>query len=158
MDGVADGHRYLKPNQVQKCACGVERPKRGHFFWSCEVAMAVVNELHRGFCPTQPPLVKSNVWLMHAPAGMHDQFWMVLCLCALNGIDVGRRKLLSLRLQGRSTDVDDPDYNAPVRRNRNHVTVHVHSNLDRVKLAKGTAISEFLGRVADWKALSRIPD
>lgn len=158
MDGVADGHRYIQHGHVHSCACGAQHPRRGHFFWSCDVAVAVVSALHSGFCPDQVPLVKSNLWMMHAPVGLSDRTWMVLCLCALNGMDVGRKKLLSLRLQGRTGDADDPEYGVPVRRAGFQVTVPIHSNAERVKMAKGTAIAEFWGRVADWRALTQLPD
>ena len=102
----------------------------------------------------------SNVWLMHAPVGIAEQTWLVVCLCALNAMDMGRRKLLSLRLQGRETDGDDPEYGAPVRRSRGRarVAAPIHSNVERVEMAKGIAVSEFWGRVADWKALTRPPE
>lgn len=152
VDGVADGHRWFLKDQV--CACGFLKPRRGHFFWGCPVAVAVVQAMHQAVCPNQPPLVKNNVWQMHAPAGVSQISWTVACLSGLNGMDKGRRKLLSLKLSRGPDGGDDPDFRAP-RRRRVYRGVVIQSNADKLAVAKGTAVSEFLSLMAAFKALRR---
>lgn len=152
VDGVADGHRWSSLSG-QACACGVVGPRRGHFFWSCDVARAVVQEVHR-CCPESPPLVKANVWLMLPPLGVVHKRWVVICLSALNSMDVGRRQLLSLKLQGRER-VDDPEYGRP-NPGRGRRRVLVRSNFDKVELAKSLAICDFWARLTSFRVLNKL--
>lgn len=154
VDGVADGHRWINMSH-NVCACGVVNPRRDHFFWGCPVAVAVVQELHKG-CVGQPLLIRANVWLMHCPVGVPEESWVVACLAALNSMDVGRRKLLSLRLARVGVGVD-AEYGA--RPSRVRQRGGVQSNAERLEVAKGMAVSDFRARIADFmsfKGLQRV--
>ena len=85
-----------------------------HHFWSCPVAVAVVEELQRGWeagegalAPMVPPLRREDLWLLAPPLRpsggqqqkrMHGGVWMVVCLAALTAMDVGRRALVAMHL------------------------------------------------------------
>ena len=71
VDGVADGHRWVGIGS-QACTCGAQSPRRGHFFWACEVARAVVKEMEK-FCPDRIPLRQANLWLMQPPVGAPEK-------------------------------------------------------------------------------------
>ena len=157
VDGVADGHRWASLG-ARGCACGVQHPRREHFFWACPVARAVVMVLEAS-CPGGPHLTKVNVWLMCPPEGVAQQVWVVVCLAALNSMDEGRRKLLRKKLERRAggAGVADPDYGTR-RVTRPSDAGRVLSNGERVQMAKTGAVLDFWGRLADFAALSRPPN
>lgn len=81
------------------CACGAAdtRPGRHHHFWSCPVATAVVADIQAALAQRTPaappaPLAPASVWLARAPPGVHAGVWGVVCLAAVEAMDVGRRR------------------------------------------------------------------
>ena len=80
---------------------------------------------------------------MQSPEGVDKMKLMVMCLSALNGMEVGRRQLLSMKLQGMGNgDESDPEYGAlPVR--RRNASVNFRSNAARLEMARGAALAAF---------------
>jgi hypothetical protein len=83
----------------EPCACGHLGPDRRHHFWECEVAVAVIGELHRGLAGLVSPaaLRCDHVWLARCPsAHVHPKLWMVVCLSALLAMNGARKCLFAL--------------------------------------------------------------
>lgn len=85
------------------CVCGQVQggqPDRRHHFWECAVAQAVVAQLQQqlaGWCPGA--LQPHHVLCMLCPEAvgapgarpLHKGVWRVVCLAAINAMDLGRR-------------------------------------------------------------------
>lgn len=155
VNGVADGHQWN--NGVgHTCGCGAANPRREHFFWSCPVAQAVVETLRQG-CPGCDSLSKTNVWLMQAPTGVPHAIWLVVCLAALNGMNAGRKKMISVsRKFAQSADPEWRPHQAARTRFMAHGASHM-SVAQKVEAAMGVAVSDFWGRLASFAALRRNP-
>jgi len=70
---------------------------RSHHFWSCPVAVAVVEEIRRSLPP--PGVVTcANLWLLRPPAGVQDGVWGVVATAAIAAINSGRKNLVRLHL------------------------------------------------------------
>lgn len=92
LNGLPTAQRYGGP----ACPCGrpgAECPGRQHHLWDCVVAQAVVEELRWQLGVYWLPC--HNIWLMTAPreAAVHPTIWRVVCVCALNAMWHGSRKL-----------------------------------------------------------------
>ena len=83
----------------QQCLCSAVRPDRLHHFWACPVARGVVEAMSAQLVgqfalPSGQALEACHVLLMQppptAPASIHLGVWQVVCLAALNAMDVGR--------------------------------------------------------------------
>lgn len=95
-----------------ECMCGSTAPGRQHHYWDCPIAAAVVQNitanLPAAWCSrpaTRPALLREHLWLMQTPAGprrMYQGVWKVVCLAALNAMDVGRKAALDFRMQHRA--------------------------------------------------------
>lgn len=98
--------------------CGVACPGRVHHYWDCPVAVAVMesvlSELPAAWCTRpvgRPPLTMRHVWLMQRPAGpkkLHCGVWRVVCLAALNAMDVGRKHATKLSIPPPAPDLQQP--------------------------------------------------
>lgn len=149
VDGVADGHRWGGVAS-QPCGCGHPSPRRGHYFWSCPVAKAVIQVVQQCW-PGQAVVSRASLWLMQAGEGVPIDSWRVVCMAALNGMDTGRTKLLSLKLSG--TGGDDPEYGVSSQRRGQQGTARVRSRADRLNVAKCAAISDFWERIQNFVVL-----
>jgi hypothetical protein len=106
MDGLPTSHRMHQLHDA--CMCGAACPGQVHHFWVCPVAVAVIDSLLSALPATwctraagRPPLAVRHVWLMQRPPGpkrLRQGVWAVVCLAALNAMDVGRRHADKLRI------------------------------------------------------------
>jgi hypothetical protein len=117
LDGLANAQRMH--NDMDTCLCGASQPGRSHHFWQCPVAEAVMHTISANlpatWCSrpaTRPAVTKSHLWLMKPPPGpkrMHPGLWRVICLAALNAMDVGRKAANKFRMDHRQpTNVAAP--------------------------------------------------
>jgi hypothetical protein len=116
MDGLPTSQRMHKSGDT--CMCGAACPGWVHHFWECPVAVAVIDsvlsELPAAWCTRaagRPPLAMRHVWLMQPPAGptkLHRGIWKVVCLAALNAMDVGRRHANKLSIPPPALAVQQP--------------------------------------------------
>jgi hypothetical protein len=95
------------------CVCGPVdggQPGRRHHFWGCPVAKAVVGELQRHLVGWFPGLLQpQHVLFMVCPQALgvggaralHKGVWRVVCLAAVNAMDMGRRAAYKLRVDER---------------------------------------------------------
>lgn len=102
LDGLCTAQRMH--NQSDDCICGSSMPGRSHHFWNCPVAAAVLNcisaNLPAAWCSrpatrpaSHPAILRRHLWLMQPPPGprrLHPGVWQIVCLAALNAMDVGR--------------------------------------------------------------------
>ena len=158
VDGVADGHRWAGLTNTA-CVCGAADPRRRHFFWSCPVAQVVVEEINRCL-PGEGVVNRQQLWLMVGPIGVPQDIWVVVCLAALNSMDIGRRKLLSHKLPNAAPD--DPEYESrPAARRtgaRGRAHVYIRSNQERVTCASQDAVKHFWEYISDFAALGELPN
>lgn len=82
------------------CVCGAVQPGRAHHFRDCPVAAAVLAELQAAV----PGLRASSVWLMLTPPGLHAGLWRIVCVAAVNAMDVGRREACKRQAQRSEED------------------------------------------------------
>ena len=95
LDGIPTASRMHLVGE--SCACGSLAPDRGHHYWECPVAEAVLHELHRNL--GGPALRRVHVWLARPPIStLHKELWLVVCQAALLAMDKGRRVLTAIRL------------------------------------------------------------
>ena len=107
LNGLATSARL---HVAQPCGvCGLAPGPHGqlhgrlHHFWECPVARAVVAAVQQQLPPAWcvSPLLPHHVLFMHRPAGaspattVHRGVWRVVCLAAVNAMDVGRRAAAS---------------------------------------------------------------
>lgn len=149
VDGVADGHRW--ESLSRQCACGVVEPRRKHYFWECPIARTMVQVMQTCW-PRMALVSKANLWLMRTPEGVPAESWNVVCLSVLHSMDVGRRKLLSLKLSGGGPEVEDPNYGASASRMHRLPVNLVRSNRDKLRVASGVSIANFWDRISDFRA------
>jgi hypothetical protein len=78
-------------------ACGVAAPDFGHHFWTCPVAVAIRAEVEHqlsvaDMAPHGERVACSAVWLGCLPhERMHRFVWDLVCLAAIDAMEVGRR-------------------------------------------------------------------
>ena len=109
VNGLATAERMHL--QEGRCVCGSVAggpPGRRHHFWDCPVARAVVEEMQRQLVGWFPAVLQPQhvlcmvcpvaVGVQGAPA-MHKGVWRVVCLAAINAMDVGRRAANKLIVQ-----------------------------------------------------------
>ncbi len=109
LNGLACGERLHQ--EAGECVCG-PRPSglpagRRHHFWDCPVASSVVEVLQQqlsgGWCCGA--LRPYHVLFMERPRGvstactLHKGVWRVVCLAAVNAMDLGRRAACQLSVQ-----------------------------------------------------------
>ena len=109
LNGLACGERLHQ--QPGECVCG-PRPigmpaGRHHHFWDCPVAQSVVEVLQQqlvgGWCVS--PLRPDQLMFMELPSGvstactLHKGVWRVVCLAAINAMDLGRRAACQISVQ-----------------------------------------------------------
>ena len=81
---------------AEACGCGATATPagglldRGHHFWVCPVARAVVASVEAQLPLEQRPLPRRALWLGEAPAGVHAGIWTVVCLAALEAMERAR--------------------------------------------------------------------
>ena len=109
LNGLASGERLHQ--QQCRCVCGPlpsdQPPGRHHHFWDCPIAKSVVEVLRQqlvgGWCCV--PLQPHHVLFMERPRGastthtLHKGVWRVVCLAAINAMDLGRRATCHLGVQ-----------------------------------------------------------
>ena len=109
LDGLACGERLHQ--DVGECVCGPSPSGlpagRHHHYWDCPVAQSVVEALKQqlfgGWCCGA--LRPYHVLLMERPRGvstactLHKGVWQVVCLAAINAMDLGRRAACQLGVQ-----------------------------------------------------------
>lgn len=109
LNGLACGERLHQ--DAGECVCG-PRPSglpagRHHHYWDCPVAQSVseamMQQLSGGWCVGA--LRPYHVLLMERPRGvstartLHKGVWQVVCLAAINAMDLGRRAACQLGVQ-----------------------------------------------------------
>ena len=111
VNGLATAERMHL--QHCRCVCGSVAggpPGRRHHFWDCPVAQAVVEEMQRQLVGWFPAVLQpQHVLCMVCPVAvggqgapaMHKGVWRVVCLAAINAMDVGRRAANTLVVQQR---------------------------------------------------------
>ena len=93
---------------------------------------------------------------MRAPPGVAQEVWIVVCLSALNGMNVGRKKVLGYQLQGKGGEEDDVEYGARAAPRRPQVGgALVCSNSVRIVCASAAAVADFWARMASFAALTK---
>ena len=127
LDGLCTAARMHHADDY--CLCGAQQPGRAHHFWHCPVAQAVVQhvvqQLPAAWCtrpPNRPTLLMHHLWLMQPPPGprpIHPGVWQVVCLAALNAIDLGRQATNEFRLQQRQMSASA---NVSTSRGRNQLS------------------------------------
>jgi exonuclease III len=114
LNGLATSARLhvAQPCGVCGLAHGPHGPLHGrlHHFWECPVARAVVaavqQQLPHAWCVS--PLSPHHVLFMHRPPGaspattVHRGVWRVVCLAAVNAMDVGRRAAAGQQWEARA--------------------------------------------------------
>ena len=79
-----------------RCPCGVrmDAGDRIHHFWDCIIAQALRDELteHAGV-----PILRTDLWLVRAPAPLAQPVWDVVCLAAVAALELGRQQLYASR-------------------------------------------------------------
>jgi hypothetical protein len=117
LNGLATGERLHQ--QQCRCICGSLPdglpPDRRHHFWECSVARSVVDVLRQqlvgGWC--RVPLQPHHVLCMERPKGvsdaltLHKGVWRVVCLAAINAMDLGRRAACQISVQERENRAAD---------------------------------------------------
>ena len=111
-NGLATSARLHRAQPCGACGCqpapGGPLIGRRHHFWECPVAQAVVQAVQQQL-PQQwcvQPLQPHNLLFMHRPAGasrvttVHAGVWRVVCLAAVNAMDVGRRAAAQAQVEG----------------------------------------------------------
>ena len=166
------GHGLPAPHA---CPCGglpegsAPAATMRHVFWECPVASAVVEAVHVACasCPSQvggsaaapcPPLECRAVWLMQAPgwSRVHRGVWQLVCLAALEAMDLGRRKLVAMHCA--SLPVHDAQ-------GLRQVTLHEAWGLPAprgaavppVQRAGRWAVAKFWSLLSDFASLRRLP-
>ena len=114
LNGLATSARLHMTHPCGVCglAPGPNGPLHGrlHHFWECPVAEAVVAAIQQQLPPAWcvSPLLPHHVLFMHRPAGaspattVHLGVWRVVCLAAVNAMDVGRRAAASQQREARA--------------------------------------------------------
>jgi hypothetical protein len=98
VDGVPlPGNSHLRRMQREVCGCrgygnaaGEQCSPRGHHFWRCPVAKAVLRQVE-GYLGT--PLSTAHVWLVEPPPGCQPAPWDVIAMAALAAMETGRLAL-----------------------------------------------------------------
>ena len=94
---------------------GGQPPNRRHHFWDCPVAQAVVGALQQQLVGWVPGGVQpQHVLCMMCPEvvgvegarAVHKGVWRVVCLAALNAMDVGRRAANKLGVEQREQQAE----------------------------------------------------
>jgi hypothetical protein len=115
LNGLATGERLHQ--QQCRCVCGSmpdgQPPGRRHHFWDCPVAQSVVRVLQQqllgGWC--RGALLPHHVLCMEAPKGcsdahtLHKGVWRIVCLAAVNAMDLGRRAACQVNVQEKHDSV-----------------------------------------------------
>lgn len=95
-------YRFVSP-----CQCGFQPTARQlavsgsavyrqHAFWDCPVAQAVRHQLQQ---QPIPPLQRYHLWLLQPPGPVvRRPVWQVMCLAALEAMELGRRGLWRIAL------------------------------------------------------------
>jgi hypothetical protein len=105
----AGGHDISMPGP---CPCGWVGPDpgtpeqqrafawRGHYFWDCPVAKAVVSELAAVLPPTVA-LKCAHVWLLDSPSPAQalPKVWALACMVAIEAMSFGRKALWALHYE-----------------------------------------------------------
>jgi hypothetical protein len=108
LNGLATSERLHQ--QQCRCVCGLLPgglpPGRRHHFWDCSVAKCVVQAMQQqlvGWCRGR--LCAYNVLCMEPPRRvdaahtLHKGVWRVVCLAAVNAMDVGRRAACQINVR-----------------------------------------------------------
>lgn len=122
LDGLATAAR-LHMDQ-QPCICRqAQCPDRRHHFWDCPVAQAVVASMGAqlvGSHALHPParLTPRHVMLMRPPdthsGPLHQGVWQVVCLAAINAMDLGRSATAKWHVQQRQQQQPMPAAAVPL--------------------------------------------
>ena len=95
LDGIPTAARMHMVGD--SCACGVVAPDRGHHYWDCPVAKAVLQELRRNLGGSA--IRRLHVWLGRPPVpNLHKQLWVITSQAAMLAMDKGRRVLTAIKL------------------------------------------------------------
>jgi hypothetical protein len=107
VDGVPVATRMGGAQSTAKpCGCGALLPDRGHHYWDCHAAAAVLaaiaEQLQGEWHLTVAHLQRPHIWLGERPAAVHQGVWDVTCLAALNAMDTARCYMVRQQLAGTS--------------------------------------------------------
>jgi hypothetical protein len=95
LDGIPTASRMHLVGD--SCACGALAPDRGHHYWDCPVAQAVLQELTRNV--GGPALRRVHLWLSRPPTpALQRPLWLIISQAALLAMDKGRRVLTAIKL------------------------------------------------------------
>jgi hypothetical protein len=92
-------------------ACGVAAPDFGHHFWTCPVAVAIRAEVEHqlsvaDMAPHGERVACSAVWLGCLPhERMHRFVWDLVCLAAIDAMEVGRRSAWAVSRNMQAADL-----------------------------------------------------
>ena len=95
------GNSHIRGVRPAACGCGGFpgggpgwASPRGHHFWACPVAQAVVDHLAIAVgCPVS----RAEVWLVQAPEAVQQCVWDVVVLAAVSAMEDGRRFMAAAR-------------------------------------------------------------
>lgn len=186
LNGLCTAARIHDTDAV--CVCGSSVPGRRHHYWECPIAQGVVqsilDNLPAAWCSrpeTRPPLLAKHLWLMQPPPGprrMHPGVWKVVCLAALNAMDVGRRAANEHRVTARQAvpnpvlQADQPSiasylqhapltpaqmlHNQQVQQRRQQQEQQLAAQ--RLEVAKQQAVAKFWLLLTDFSIMRAAPD
>jgi hypothetical protein len=146
----------VRPRQ---CPCGaLPAAARLHVFWDCPVALAVRAAIQGGLPVASGVLLRSDLWLLKPPLGVHPGVWSVVCMCALSAMAHGGRFLWATFTQeaavagpslGQATLFQAWGLPPPIP--------HVVPGASLVQIAAGRALMRFWEELHDFASLSLVP-
>jgi hypothetical protein len=134
LNGLATAERMHL--QQCNCVCGpVEggQPGRQHHFWDCPVAQSVVRVLQQQLVGWFPgALQPQHVLCMVCPVAvgvegapvLHNGVWRVVCLAAINAMEVGRRAAYKLGVEQKqqAAELAEQQQNAAIPQGQQLIT------------------------------------
>ena len=105
VDGVPLlGNSHMRGARPAACGCGGFpgggpdwASPRGHHFWACPVAQAVLDHLALA---VGRPVSRADVWLVQAPEATRQCVWDVVVLAAVSAMEGGRRFMAAAQRGG----------------------------------------------------------
>jgi hypothetical protein len=161
----AGGHDISMPGP---CPCGWEGPDpgapaqqrafawRGHYFWDCPVAKAVVSEL-AAVLPPAVTLKCAHVWLLDSPAPSQaiPKVWALACMVAIEAMSFGRKALWALHYE--EVGQSPVDGAQTLITDHFQVVVGGRPTVSIVQRASRRAVAWFWCLLQDFVALQDVP-
>jgi hypothetical protein len=119
--------------QPWHCPCGEACPEgaRPHTFWLCPIARAVRAQLDAA---TGTAVGRASLWLLipptDAPASVPPAVWRLVCLAALDAMELGRASLWSAHMEAGRPAVPGPAWAATVQAAGNRAAARLWATLE----------------------------